>query len=170
MACAGFALRRGAEVTLLDKNARPGRKLQITGKGRCNVTNNCSPEELIRHVHTNPRFLYSAFHAFSAQDTMELFESLGVPLKTERGNRVFPVSDQAVDIVKALKRFCGDAQFLQKVRAIEVLQQDGAVCGVRLEGGECLPADAVVIATGGMSYPLTGSDGDGYRLTCQQPR
>ncbi len=167
MACAGFALRRGAEVTLLDKNARPGRKLQITGKGRCNVTNNCSPEELIRHVHTNPRFLYSAFHAFSAQDTMELFESLGVPLKTERGNRVFPVSDQAVDIVKALKRFCGDAQFLQKARATEVLQQDGAVCGVRLEGGECLPADAVVIATGGMSYPLTGSDGDGYRLAGQ---
>ncbi|MEM1485934.1 NAD(P)/FAD-dependent oxidoreductase [Oscillospiraceae bacterium PP1C4] len=166
LTCAGFAAQRGLKVTVLDKNARPARKVLITGKGRCNVTNNCPPDDFIKNVRTNPRFLYSAIHAFSPDDAMALFEGLGVPLKTERGNRVFPISDKAMDIVDALVRFAKNegARLVQQERVTAVLCQDGAVSGVKLESGETLPADAVVIATGGLSYPLTGSNGDGYRL------
>ena len=106
--CAGFAARAGKKVTVLERNASFARKVRITGKGRCNVTNNCPPEEIIRNVRTNPRFLYSAVNAFSPADTMALFEGLGVPLKTERGRRVFPVSDRADDIASALIRFAQD--------------------------------------------------------------
>ena len=164
--CAGFAARQGASVTVVDQNARPGRKLLITGKGRCNVTNNCTPDDLILKTRTNPRFLYSAYNAFQPAQMIELLEQLGVPLKTERGRRVFPVSDRAADVVDALVRFAREhgVTFLQKQRVTALLSADTRVSGVVLENGKTLAADAVVIATGGLSYPLTGSTGDGYRL------
>lgn len=167
--CAGFAAEGKGEITVIDKNARPARKVLITGKGRCNVTNHCTPDEFIKNVRTNARFLYSALHAFTPQDAIALFEGLGVALKTERGSRVFPISDQASDIVDAMTRFAkrGGARLMQRERAVAVLMQDGVVSGVKLESGAILPADAAVIATGGRSYPLTGSNGDGYRLAEQ---
>lgn len=161
MMAAATALSLGAEVTLFEKNDRPGRKLAITGKGRCNLTNNCSAEEFFRNVPTNPRFLYSAYHRFSAQDTMAYFEGLGVPLKTERGNRVFPVSDRAFDIVDALAAQVKGHIVHRRVGGI--VTENGAVCGVRV-GGKTLPFDAVIVCTGGLSYPQTGSDGDGHRF------
>ena len=164
--CAGFAARAGKKVTVLERNASFARKVRITGKGRCNVTNNCPPEEIIRNVRTNPRFLYSAVNAFSPADTMALFEGLGVPLKTERGRRVFPVSDRADDIASALIRFAQDngAFLLTGKRAGKLLIQESRIAGVALTNGETMKANTVVIATGGMSYPKTGSDGDGYQL------
>ncbi len=153
----------GADITVVEKNNRPARKVMITGKGRCNVCNNCDIDTLIANIPRNPRFLYSAFSAFTPQDTMTFFESVGVPLKTERGNRVFPVSDKAVDIVDALV----NTARANGVRIINgsvcaVLSESGAVSGVKLSNGNVLPADSVVIATGGVSYPVTGSTGDGY--------
>ena len=155
----------GAEITVIEKNERPARKLMITGKGRCNVCNNCDIDTLIANVPENGRFLYSAFSGFAPQDTMTFFESLGVSLKTERGNRVFPVSDKASDIVDALVKAAkrGDAEIIQGT-ATKILTENGAVSGVLLENGEALPADSVILATGGMSYPLTGSTGDGYKI------
>lgn len=161
MMAAATALSCGAEVTLFEKNDRPGRKLAITGKGRCNLTNNCSPEEFFRNVPTNPRFLYSSYHRFSSQDTMAYFEGLGVPLKTERGNRVFPVSDRAYDIVDALVAQVKGHITYRRVSGIAV--ENGAVCGVKASG-KLLPFDAVIVCTGGLSYPKTGSDGDGHRF------
>ncbi|MBQ6380381.1 MAG: NAD(P)/FAD-dependent oxidoreductase [Clostridia bacterium] len=161
---AGTAIKNGATVTVIEKNEKPGRKLMITGKGRCNVTNNCADiAELIQNVPTNGRFLYSAFSAFMPADTMALFESLGVPLKTERGNRVFPVSDKASDIVDALVQYCKKADFVRgSVKALE--QQSGRVSCCVLEDGRRFYADAFILATGGVSYPLTGSTGDGFRI------
>ena len=165
-ASANFVLRDSdASVTVIEKNTRVARKVMITGKGRCNVTNNCDNETLILNTPKNGKFLYSAFSKFSSKDTMTFFESLGVPLKTERGNRVFPVSDKAVDIVDALFKvvkgggaeiICGEAQ------KIEI--ENDKVKGVWLNDGTFLRADAVIIATGGASYPVTGSTGDGYRM------
>ena len=153
------------KIILLEKNARPARKMMITGKGRCNLTNNCDTETLIRNTVHNGKFLYSAFSALSPQEVMELFENWGVPLKTERGNRVFPVSDKAADIVDALvgavKR--NGARIIQAAAA-DIITENGAVSGVLTESGEKFPADAVILATGGASYPLTGSSGDGYRI------
>jgi predicted Rossmann fold flavoprotein len=159
------AAERGLDVTVLERNERPLRKVMITGKGRCNVTNNTDLKGLVDSVTGDGRFLYSAFNGFSAYDTMDFFESNGVPLKTERGNRVFPKSDKAVDIVDALclaaKR--QGVKILQKrVTAIDV--KDSKVSGVATDLGERIPADSVVIATGGLSYPLTGSTGDGYKF------
>lgn len=154
----------GARVTVIEKNARPARKVMITGKGRCNVTNNCDINTLIQSAVRNGRFLYSAFNAFNAQDTMAFFENRGVPLKTERGNRVFPVSDKAVSIVDALISAAKEKAKIMTGTAREILTENGAVYGVKLVSGEILPADAVIIATGGKSYPLTGSTGDGYAL------
>ncbi len=156
-------------ITLIEKNARYGRKIMITGKGRCNVTNNCDLDTLIASTPTNPRFLYSAFSSFMPYDTVRFFEDLGVPLKTERGNRVFPVSDKAVDIVDALTgaiRIHTRAGRINAVTACAktVLSQNGSVTGVKLDNGNVIEADAVIIATGGVSYPLTGSTGDGYRF------
>ncbi|MGI5897195.1 MAG: NAD(P)/FAD-dependent oxidoreductase [Oscillospiraceae bacterium] len=169
MMAAGTAARGGLRVLLLEKNPRMGRKLMITGKGRCNVTNNCDVQDFLNHVPTNPRFLQSAIHRFTPQDAMTFFEELGVPLKTERGNRVFPVSDKAVDVVDAMVKFVRESgvnvQYEAPVKALSC--QDGAVAGVTLESGEMLEADAVVVATGGKSYPRTGSTGDGYRLAEQ---
>lgn len=163
-ACA--AAQNGHRVTLIEKNERIGRKVLITGKGRCNVTNaTYTVEELLDHIPGNGRFLYSAFHCCMPTDTMELFESLGVPLKVERGNRVFPVSDKAVDIVDAMDRYLkqsGVRRMHDTVR--HILVEDGVVSGVETERQGSVPADAVVLATGGLSYPRTGSTGDGYRM------
>lgn len=164
LCAAGFALKRGLSVTVVEKNDRPARKVMITGKGRCNLTNCCDTDTLIGSMTKNSRFMFSAFHSFSAYDTMELFEQeLHVPLKVERGGRVFPVSDKAVDIVDALVKFSHDARFIQ-ARAVEVVVQDGKVRGVLLEDGRELNARNVLVATGGKSYPLTGSTGDGYAI------
>lgn len=159
---AGQALARGARVILFEGNARLGRKLGITGKGRCNLTNHCTAEEVLANVTRNPRFLYAAMTAFPPAETMALVESLGVPLKTERARRVFPVSDKASDIVNAFSRYVADAE-LRHEKVSAILTEDGRVCGVRTAEGS-YPADAVILATGGKSYPLTGSDGSGYRL------
>ena len=165
----GVAAENGADVILIERNDRPARKVMITGKGRCNVTNNCTMiNELIANVPTNGRFLYSAFSRFMPIDTMEFFEDMGVPLKVERGNRVFPESDKAVDIVDALNSFSQDAGAKRiKGRVTELKASDGAVKGVALEDGTEYEADAVIVATGGVSYPLTGSSGDGYELAKQ---
>ncbi len=166
---AGVASMSGKSVTVIERNDRPARKVMITGKGRCNVTNNCdSLDELIANVPVNGRFLYSAFSRFMPKDTMELFEDMGVPLKTERGNRVFPVSDKAVDIVDALTAFAtDDGAVIVKGRAVELIIEDDTVKGVVTEEGETLYAEKVLIATGGKSYPVTGSTGDGYDLAKQ---
>lgn len=154
-----------AEITLIEKNERCGRKLMITGKGRCNVTNNCDLETLIANVPKNGRFLYSAFSSFLPQDTMAYFKSAGVPLKTERGNRVFPLSDKAVDIVDALVRGLKPLGIKQLHATAKSIKTEGEkVIGVELEMGQVVDADSVVLATGGMSYPVTGSTGDGYRM------
>ncbi len=153
------------QITLIEKNERCGRKLMITGKGRCNVTNNCDLDTLIANTPKNGRFLYSAFSRFSSGDTMAFFENAGVPLKTERGNRVFPQSDKAVDIVDALVKSLkprGIKQLYATAKSIKV--KDGKVTGVELTNGEIIEADSIVLATGGMSYPVTGSIGDGYKM------
>ncbi len=165
---AGFAARRGMRVTVVERNARPARKVMITGKGRCNVTNNCTPAECVAQVPGNGRFLHSAFAAFSPQDTMALLEEQGVALKTERGRRVFPQSDKAVDVVDALVRFArfGGTRFVTG-RVTRLLLEDNVCCGVELEDGRTLPAYGVIVCTGGCSYPGTGSTGDGYTLAAQ---
>lgn len=172
LCCAGFAARNGLSVTVIERRERPARKILVTGKGRCNVTNNCTPEDFMKNVPTNPKFLYSAAYSFTTQDTMKLFEELGVPLKTERGNRVFPVSDNARDIVDALLSFCkkGNVDIYNGLATglvFEDIEQQNTIKGVVLEDGTSLFADYVVLATGGMSYPATGSDGKGYTLARQ---
>ncbi len=156
------AARFGKSVIVFERNDHVGRKLRITGKGRCNVTNNCDTETLMSNIPVNSRFLYSAFAAFGTQEVMDFFEELGVPLKTERGNRVFPVSDNAQDIVDALslemKRL--GVKVIHK-RVQRILCEDGVCTGVRA-GGQDYNAQSVLIACGGKSYPNTGSDGDGY--------
>ena len=162
---AGQAASKGARVLMLDKNARVGRKIMITGKGRCNVTNNCTRDRLIEAVRRNPRFLYSAFDAFSPQDVMRFFESRGVPLKTERGARVFPQSDKAVDIVDALAGFTREyGVVFRHNRVTALVCEGGRVTGVQTADGARYNASAVLLTTGGKSYPLTGSTGDGYSL------
>lgn len=158
------ASRAGKNVLLIERNDRVGKKLAITGKGRCNVTNRCTDEEFFANIPVGGKFLYSAYSSFNCYDTMEFFEGLGVPLKTERGNRVFPVSDRAGDIVSALENACRQSgvTFLHK-RVTEVLAEDNVITGVKC-GGDVYIAMSVLIATGGKSYPGTGSDGDGYRF------
>ncbi len=160
MTAAGFLRQAGIEPDVYEHSERPGRKLGITGKGRCNLTNNCPPSEVIANIPTNPRFLYGAVNSFAPEDTMRLFESLGVPLKTERGNRVFPVSDSARDIVDALVRFMGVKPIKENVSEI---RKDGDLFTVITDKAQ-RRYGRVIIATGGMSYPLTGSVGDGYRF------
>lgn len=164
MMAAVSAAEGGAGVTLLEPNERLGKKLNITGKGRCNLTNNAGLEELLANVPRNGKFLYSAFARFNAQDTMAFFEELGVPLKTERGNRVFPVSDRAFDVSAALERRLKKLRVrLVRDRAKALETENGAVRGV-LGEGDRYPAEAVILATGGVSYPATGSTGEGHRL------
>lgn len=153
-----------AEVYVFDKNDRPGKKLAITGKGRCNLTNNCDINTFLENIPRNPRFLYSSLNEFSPSDTIAFFEGEGVPLKTERGRRVFPVSDKAHDIVSALKAYCdkGGVRFVySKVTGIKKIN---GTFVISLKDRQREFFDKVIIATGGCSYPLTGSDGDGYRF------
>lgn len=167
MMAAGAAAESGAKVVLLEKNEKLGKKLYITGKGRCNVTNHCSVEEFLQNVPTNPRFLFSTIHAFPPQSVMEFFEEQGCALKTERGNRVFPVSDRAASVIDALKRYLrsGGVNVVQ-AEAEKLLMENGAVCGVQTRDGKAYRGN-VIVAAGGCSYPLTGSTGDGYALAKQ---
>lgn len=165
MMAAGTAAENGHRVTLIEKNDRLGKKLRITGKGRCNLTNACPEEELIMNVVKNGRFLYSAFHSFSNASLMTFFEELGVPLKVERGNRVFPESDKASDIVDTLKKYIDFAGVKVLRGEVEkILAKDGKVCGATLKSKRIIPCDAVILATGGKSYPVTGSTGDGFKM------
>ena len=190
---AGAALRQGHEVTVLEHMEKPAQKILVTGKGRCNVTNDCTAEEFLHHVRTNPRFLFSSLGAFPPAKTMELFESLGVELKVERGRRVFPVSDKAEEIRQALLRYADGADIVHdgaKKLLLEPLAQPEEApaapedprhpkkkkpgpayrcVGVRGTSGREYKADAVLVATGGLSYPTTGSTGDGYKGIVHQP-
>lgn len=158
------AAQRGARVLLLEKNDRLGKKLLITGKGRCNVTNDCTAEEVLQNTPRNSRFLYSAMTAFPPEKTKRFFEERGCPLKTERGNRVFPQSDSARSILDCLRASLRDAGVTVKnARVREILTEDGAVTGVQTDAG-VFSASCVILATGGASYPATGSTGDGYVL------
>lgn len=166
MMAALFAAREGARVCLLERNEKLGKKVFITGKGRCNVTNTADEEEFMRRIFRNPRFMYTSFATLNNIETMQLFEELGVPLKVERGDRVFPVSDHSSDIIQALRRELEhlgvEIRYYERVEHLMV--DDGICVGVQLESGEKLHADAVILATGGKSYSSTGSTGDGYRL------
>ncbi len=159
---AAEAAEKGAKVLIIDKNQKPARKVMITGKGRCNVTNNCDTQTLMNNIPNGGKFLFGAFKALSPQDTMEMFESLGVPLKTERGNRVFPQSDKASDIVDALKRryVTAGCEYINAT-VLSAKKQDD-IFEIACNGDKLYTAKSLVIATGGASYPLTGSTGDGY--------
>lgn len=161
--------KKGHQVILLEKNDKLGKKIYITGKGRCNVTNAVTGNEFLANVVRNPKFIMSSEVRFNSQDTMNLFEELGVPLKIERGNRVFPQSDKASDITKALEK--GLKKYNVKIKlnseVSEILTKDNVACGVKLKSGEEILSDAVVVATGGISYPLTGSTGDGYKFAAK---
>ena len=164
MLSAVTAARNGRKVLITERNDRLGKKLLITGKGRCNVTNNCDITTLMGNIPQNGRFLYSAFSQFSASDTMNFFENIGVPLKTERGNRAFPISDKASDIVNALEKElkkCGVKITTDRITSLII--EDGICKGVML-GKNPIYSESVLIATGGKSYPLTGSTGDGYEM------
>ena len=166
MFAAAVAAQKGCEVFLFEKNEKLGKKLYITGKGRCNVTNDCGPEELLAAVVRNRKFLYSAFYTFGSRDMMDFLEKAGVPLKTERGNRVFPVSDHSSDIIRALERRIREYGVHIRLKStVKCLYTDnGRVSGLYLQDGSLHRSDAVIVATGGLSYPSTGSDGDGYRF------
>ena len=166
---AGTAAKRGLSVTLIERNDKLARKVAITGKGRCNVTNSCPLlNDLISNVPVNGRFLYGAFSRFTTDDTIDFFEGLGVPLKIERGNRVFPVSDRALDIVDALNKFITVNGVKRKQgRVTELIVENGVVNGCVTDDGRKFFAENVLIATGGISYPATGSTGDGYTLAKQ---
>ena len=163
---AGAALEQGHTVTLLEHEEKPGKKILVTGKGRCNVTNDCDLETFLQNVRTNPRFLYSAFSAFDTAAAMALFEGLGVPLKVERGRRVFPVSDRAEDIRRALVRYAAGAE-LRTEEVTKLLLEEGRCVGVSCQSGRQYRGDLVLVATGGVSYPGTGSRGAGYALARQ---
>lgn len=159
------ASKNGCDVTVFERNQRPARKVMITGKGRCNVTNNCDRETFMANTPHGGRFMYSAFSAFSCEDTMSFFEKRGVPLKTERGNRVFPQSDKAVDIVDGLVAAVKEqGAKLVNARVTDIVEEAAAVTSVRLENGSEFFFDKVILATGGKSYPVTGSTGDGYAM------
>lgn len=163
---AAKASERGRKVLLLEKNSIAGKKLLISGKGRCNITNNTNIDGLIRNIPGNGNFLYSSFHNFSNKDLMKLLEDEGLELKVERGGRVFPISDKASDVVRALQRFAekkgARVRFNAPVASIEA--KDGRIAGVRLRNGDFIGCESVVLATGGASYPGTGSTGDGYEM------
>lgn len=165
MMCAITAAEMGKKVFLIEKNKVFGKKLRITGKGRCNVTNDCDADTFFANVVHHPAFLRSAYASFSCYDTMAFFERLGVPLKTERGGRVFPVSDRASDIVQALTDRLQQLDVsVVHAEAESICVTDGRISGVRLKTGEVLSASRVVLSCGGASYPATGSDGTGYRI------
>ena len=176
MMAAGMAAKAGAKVVLFEKNDRLGKKLAITGKGRCNVANDCSCDEVMKNIPRNSRFLYSALSAFTPADVIRFFEEYGCELKVERGNRVFPVSDKSGSVIAALQEFLKKQKVeIRKEKVEEILMRDGAVTGVRTSQGVCY-GRCVIVCTGGCSYPLTGSTGDGYRFaetvghSIQEPR
>lgn len=169
MMAAIAAAEHGHHVLLLEKNEKLGKKIYITGKGRCNVTNACEMDKLFENMVSNPKFMYSAFYDYTNMQVMELLQEAGCPLKTERGERVFPVSDHSSDIIAAFERILRkrnvNIQLHTTVQSIRT--QDGHVTGVLLSDGRKQDADAVVVATGGLSYPTTGSTGDGYRMALE---
>ena len=169
MLCGVYAARRGHQVHILEKNEKLGKKLFITGKGRCNVTNNSDTEELFSGSDVKPQISLQCFLHLWKQRCDGIFEEAGVPLKTERGNRVFPVSDHSSDIIRALERELkkAGAQIHLHTEVTEVCTQDEKVTGVLLSDGTFFEADTVVVATGGLSYPSTGSTGDGYRFAAE---
>lgn len=156
----------GQQVVLLEKNEKLGKKLFITGKGRCNITNACDVSDLFSNIVSNPKFLYSSFYGFSNQDTILFFENLGLSTKVERGGRVFPVSDKSSDVIRCLEKECRrlnvEIQLQKRVSGFSI--RDGTIQGVVLSDGETITADRVILATGGMTYPSTGSSGDGYKM------
>ncbi len=167
MLAAITAARNGHKVILFEKNEKLGKKLFITGKGRCNLTNACDKDTFFSQVVTNPKFLFKAYHTFSNYDAMDFFEQLGLALKTERGMRVFPESDKSSDVIAALKRELErqSVSIRYQSQVEELVVKDGSFYGLRIKGAsEALTGDAVIIATGGLSYPVTGSSGDGYRF------
>lgn len=166
MVAAIYAAREGAEVTLVEKNEKLGKKLFITGKGRCNVTNNNEMEKHLLHIVSNPKFLYSAYNRFDKDSIQSLLEQMGCHLKVERGERVFPISDHASDVISALQRALKQEKVEVRLNSgvKDILYNDGRAEGVLLTNGKVVKADAVILATGGKSYPSTGSTGDGYRF------
>lgn len=168
MMAAGTAGSRGLDVTLIEKNEKLGKKLFLTGKGRCNITNNTDPEGLISNVPVNGKFLYSAFYTFPSESLIELLNSLGLKTKVERGNRVFPVSDKSSDVIKTLEKYLN----INNVKIIRgevehIKTENGSAAEVILKNGTKIPCTSVVIATGGISYPQTGSTGDGYKMAAR---
>lgn len=170
MMAAVSVLQTGGRAVLFEKNEKLGKKLFITGKGRCNLTNDCDMETLFQNVMTNSKFLYSAFYGFDNRAAMDWFEKAGCPLKTERGGRVFPVSDHAYDVTAALEKQLrrGKADIRLHMEVKRLLAEDEKIKGVELVDGSIEYGDAVILATGGLSYPLTGSDGDGYRMAAEE--
>ncbi|MBQ8163313.1 MAG: NAD(P)/FAD-dependent oxidoreductase [Clostridia bacterium] len=165
MMAAIYAAQNGASVTVFEKNSTVGKKLAITGKGRCNVTNDCDNTEFLKNVISNPKFLYASINNLNTSDVKAFFEGLGVELKTERGRRVFPVSDKAKDIVNALERYMLDLGcILKHEKVISLISNGSAVTGLETVKDDYF-FDAVVLATGGVSYPMTGSDGDGLAFS-----
>ena len=165
MMSAAYAIKNNAHVILVEQNKILGKKLRITGKGRCNVTNYCTPQEFLQNIPTNPKFLFSAINNFTSFNTIEFFEKNGVKLKIERGNRVFPESDKSIDIINAFKKILNNKNceiLNEKVKKLIV--QNNNCTGVELASGKKLSADSVILATGGVSYPKTGSTGDGFKL------
>lgn len=162
---AATAAKNGNKVILIEKNEVLARKLRITGKGRCNVTNSADISDFIEMVCSNPSFMYSAFYSFTNQDTMDFFENAGIPLKEERGGRIFPVSDRAKDIAQALIDYAKDnGVVILKDIVAKVVAKDNIICGVETKNLRKIECNKVIVATGGASYPLTGSTGDGYRF------
>lgn len=166
MIAAVFAARNGNKVSLYEKNEKLGKKLFITGKGRCNLTNTAEMEDMFNAVVSNPKFLYSSFYSFTNDQTIAFFEELGVKTKTERGGRVFPASDHSSDVIHGLERELNrlGVRIELNTEVKEILTENGKVQGLMLASGKKVEADAVIVAAGGLSYPSTGSTGDGYRM------
>jgi len=166
MMAAGKAAEEGAEVSLIEKMPSLGRKLLITGKGRCNVTNMGAREAFFNNINSNPKFFYSAFDSFNNYDLVSFLEDLGVKTRVERGDRVFPQSDDSMEVLKAFQRYLKKTGVTIKrnIKVLEVIREEGRVKGVKTEEGEVIPSAGVIIATGGASYPATGSTGDGYQM------
>ena len=166
-----FAARKGHEVMVFEKNAKTGKKIYITGKGRCNITNAVSNEELIKNTIRNPKFMYSAFSTFTSEDVIRFFENMGCPVKIERGNRVFPVSDHSSDVIKALDKAMEKAgvkvRYNTPVEELIINENETEIIGIKLRDGKKVEADKVIVATGGLSYKSTGSTGDGYEFAKQ---
>ncbi|MDO4484365.1 MAG: aminoacetone oxidase family FAD-binding enzyme, partial [Clostridia bacterium] len=160
------AAKSGADVLLLERNEKLGKKVYITGKGRCNVTNDCTLDEFMQQVPRNPRFLYSALSQFTPQDMMGLLEDAGCPVVVQRGRRVYPATEKASDVNRTLERLLRDNHVAIRLHCgvKQLLTEDGQVKGVVTDSGETIACNKVIIATGGMSYPATGSTGDGYRF------